>query len=145
MSRDLPEKPSLEYLRKQASQLFRTIPHGKLAGAQHTLANEYGFAKAKLKSHVVTLGLNPAEAFTVAVCDNDAQRARELLQTIGNCRQSSTNRCQTTVLENMHCSQQYSEAIWRRSMCCCIPVPTSENEPSGGRAGSVCWMIAIRT
>ena len=81
MSRDLPEKPSLEYLRKQAKHLLRTTPHGKLADAQHTLANEYGFATwAKLKSHIVTLGLSPAEALTVAVCDNDAQRVRELLQ-----------------------------------------------------------------
>jgi len=81
MSRDLPEKPSLEYLRKQAKQLSRTRPYGKLADAQHTLANEYGFATwAKLKSHVVTLGLSPAEALTVAVCDNEAQRVRELLQ-----------------------------------------------------------------
>jgi ankyrin repeat protein len=80
MSRELPERPHLEYLRKQAKELLRTMPQGKLADAQHTLANEYGFPSwAKLKSHVVTLGLNPAEALKVAVCDNDAQRVRELL------------------------------------------------------------------
>jgi ankyrin repeat protein len=81
MSRELPERPRLEYLRKQAKELLRTIPQGKLADAQHTLAKEYGFATwAKLKSHVVTLGLNPGEALTVAVRDNDAQRVRELLE-----------------------------------------------------------------
>jgi ankyrin repeat protein len=81
MSRELPGKPRLEYLRKQAKELLRTMPQGKLADAQHTLANEYGFASwAKLKLHVVTLGLNPAEALKVAVCDNDAQRVRELLE-----------------------------------------------------------------
>src|SRR6516225_5778194 len=81
MSRELPKRPRLEYLRKQAKELLRTIPQGKLADAQHTLANEYGFATwAKLKSHVVTLGLGPAEALTVAVRDNDAQRVRELLE-----------------------------------------------------------------
>ena len=80
MSRELPEKPRLEYLRKQAKQLLRTLPQGKLADAQHTIANEYGFATwAKLKSHVVTLGLAPAEALKVAVRDKDAQRVGELL------------------------------------------------------------------
>jgi hypothetical protein len=38
------------------------------------LAREYGFPTwAKLKSHVVTLGLPPAEALRVTVCDGDAQ------------------------------------------------------------------------
>ena len=59
MSRELPKRPRLEYLRKQAKELLRTMPQGKLADAQHTLANEYGFATwAKLKSHVVTLGVS---------------------------------------------------------------------------------------
>ena len=80
MSRTLPERPRLEYLRKQAKELLRTMPQGKLADAQHALANEYGYPTwAKLKSHVVTLGLSPAEALKVAVCDSDAQRVRELL------------------------------------------------------------------
>jgi len=87
MSRELPARPRLEHLRKQAKQLMRTMPQGKLADAQHTLANEYGFATwAKLKSHVVTLGLNPAEALKVAVCDNDAQRVKELLESYGELR-----------------------------------------------------------
>ena len=81
MSRDLPAKPSLEYLRKQAKQLQRTTSHGKLADAQHTLAREYGFADwAKLKSYVITLGLPPAEALTAALRDQAAQRVRELLE-----------------------------------------------------------------
>ncbi len=81
MSRQLPEKPNLEYLRKQAKDLLRSMGRGKLADAQHTLAREYGFATwAKLRSHVVTLGLSPAEALKVAVCDSDARRVRELLE-----------------------------------------------------------------
>lgn len=81
MSRELPAKPSLEYLRKQAKQLQRTTSHGKLADAQHTLAREYGFADwAKLKSYVITLGLPPAEALTAAIRDQAAQRVRELLE-----------------------------------------------------------------
>jgi ankyrin repeat protein len=81
MSRRLPEKPNLEFLRKQAKELQRSMRQGKLADAQHTLANRYGFATwAKLRSHVVTLGLTPAEALKAAVCDSDARRVRELLE-----------------------------------------------------------------
>lgn len=81
MSRQLPENPNLEHLRKQAKDLLRRSHQGKLADAQHKLANEYGFATwAKLRSHVVTLGLSPAEALKVAVCDSDAGRAGELLK-----------------------------------------------------------------
>ncbi|HXF27251.1 MAG TPA: ankyrin repeat domain-containing protein [Bryobacteraceae bacterium] len=81
MSRQLPEKPNLEYLKKQAKELLRTMRQGKLADAQHTLANEYGFATwAKLKSHVEALKLSPAEALKAAVCDSDAARVREVLQ-----------------------------------------------------------------
>ncbi len=81
MSRELPAKPSLEYLRKQAKQLQRTTSHGKLADAQHAVAGEYGFADwAKLKSYVITLGLPPAEALTAAIRDQAAQRVRELLE-----------------------------------------------------------------
>src|SRR5215471_1556680 len=81
MSRLLPEKPNLEYLKKQAKELLRSMRQGKLADAQHTLANEYGFATwAKLKSHVEALGLSPAEALKAAVCDSDAPRLREVLE-----------------------------------------------------------------
>ncbi len=81
MSRELPQKPNFEYLKKQAKELLRGMPHGKLADAQHTLANEYGFASwAKLKSHVQTLGLSPAELLKAAVCNSDAPRVREVLE-----------------------------------------------------------------
>ena len=80
MSRQLPEKPSLEYLKKEAKELLRSMPQSKLADAQHTLANEYGFPTwAKLKSHVEALGLSPAGALKAAVCDSDAARVREVL------------------------------------------------------------------
>ena len=80
MSRQLPENPNLEYLKKQAKELLCSMRQGKLADAQHTLANEYGFATwAKLKSHVEALGLSPAGALKAAVCDSDAARVREVL------------------------------------------------------------------
>lgn len=81
MSRELPAKPSLESLRKQAKQLQRTMPQARLADAQHVLAKEYGFANwARLKSHVLTLGLPPDHALTAAIRDSNAQRVRELLE-----------------------------------------------------------------
>jgi len=81
MSRQLPEKPNLAYLKKQAKELLRGGQHRNLADAQHTLANEYGFPTwAKLKLHVESVGLTPAEALKAAVCDSDAPRVRELLE-----------------------------------------------------------------
>ena len=81
MSRQLPEKPNLQHLKKQAKELLRTMERGKLADAQHRLANEYGFATwAKLKSHVESLGLSPAEALKAAVCDSDAPRVHQILE-----------------------------------------------------------------
>jgi ankyrin repeat protein len=81
MSRQLPENPNFKYLKKQAKELLRTMRQGKLADAQRTLANEYGFATwAKLKLHVEALSLSPAEALKAAVCDTDAGRVREVLE-----------------------------------------------------------------
>jgi ankyrin repeat protein len=56
---ELPERPSLEHLRKQAKdrKRARQIP---LSRAQHELAREYGFASwAKLVHHVQALELAP--------------------------------------------------------------------------------------
>lgn len=80
MPRQLPQRPNLEHLRKEAKSLLRNMPLGKLADAQHAVASDYGFDTwAELKSHVVTQGLSPAEALRVAVCDSDARRVRQLL------------------------------------------------------------------
>ena len=81
MSRELPEKPNLQHLKKQAKELLRSSGQGKLVDAQHALANEYGFATwAKLKSHVESRGLSPAEMLKAAVCDSDAARVSDLLK-----------------------------------------------------------------
>lgn len=81
MSRPLPAKPNFEYLKKEAKQLLRGMPQGKLADAQHTLATEYGFTTwAKLKAHVESLKHTPAEALKAAVCDSDADRVRRILE-----------------------------------------------------------------
>ena len=57
MSRNLPDRPNLEYLKKEAKALLvamqRTDAAAQLADAQHALAREYGFASwPKLKAHV---------------------------------------------------------------------------------------------
>jgi ankyrin repeat protein len=81
MSRQLPEKPNLEFLKKQAKELLRSRQQGKLADAQLALSKEYGFHSwADLKAHVQALTLSPAEALKAAVCDNDAARVRDVLK-----------------------------------------------------------------
>ncbi|MGH9238329.1 MAG: Clp protease N-terminal domain-containing protein [Vicinamibacterales bacterium] len=57
MSRDLPRRPDLEHLRKQAKALLRSMrerdAHATLADALHALARDYGFLSwPKLKAHV---------------------------------------------------------------------------------------------
>jgi hypothetical protein len=80
MTRELPEKPNLEYLKKEAKELLRDMRQGKLADAQHALANQYGFATwAKLKAHVTALALTPAQALTAAIRDQGAARVARLL------------------------------------------------------------------
>jgi len=69
--RHLPERPSLEQLRKQAKDLLDTLraadPSAKLSAAQHALAREYGFDSwPKLVHHVESMQpanrmLQPAE------------------------------------------------------------------------------------
>jgi hypothetical protein len=60
MSRELPEFPNLEHLKKQAKARLRELqqrePAAKLTDAQLAVAREYGFASwMKLKNHIETL------------------------------------------------------------------------------------------
>jgi hypothetical protein len=57
MSRDLPPRPNLDHLRKQAKELLVSLrqrnPESQLAEAQHAIAREYGFESwPRLKAHV---------------------------------------------------------------------------------------------
>ena len=100
MARELPARPNLEHLKKQAKSLladfqlgdpvaverFATL-HGparpKLADAQQVLAREYGFdnwAKLKERVQASATASDPAEALKAAVVANDAVRAREVLE-----------------------------------------------------------------
>jgi len=60
MSRKLPARPNLEFLKNEAKDrlddLLRTDPRAQLADAQFALAQDYGFASwPKLKEHVESL------------------------------------------------------------------------------------------
>ena len=102
MSRELPAKPNLEHLKKQAKQLLYDCQQGdsaaierfrslvsftspaslKLADAQYAIAREYGFASwPKLKDHVDSLErlLEPAGMLTAAVRASDAAKTAEVL------------------------------------------------------------------
>lgn len=57
MYRPLPERPSLEYLKKEAKALLRKLQEqradAKLSDAQHALARQYGFTTwPRLRRHV---------------------------------------------------------------------------------------------
>jgi hypothetical protein len=57
MSRDLPPRPNLDHLRKQAKELLEFLrqqkPESQLADAQHAIARDYGFDSwPRLKAHV---------------------------------------------------------------------------------------------
>jgi ankyrin repeat protein len=101
MSLELPVKPNLEHLKKQAKVLLSKVQQGeaaaierfrslvsfstpatlKLADAQHVIARVYGFASwPKLKEHVESLTLAPAEMLSAAVCASDADKTARILE-----------------------------------------------------------------
>jgi hypothetical protein len=60
MPRQLPPRPHLDYLRKEAKELLpdlrRRRPDARLSDAQHALARQYGFASWRaLRTHVQSL------------------------------------------------------------------------------------------
>jgi hypothetical protein len=86
MSLELPARPNIEHLKKQAKDLLRTLQQSdaaaKLADAQHQLARDYGFASwPKLKEHVDSLALTPAELLTAAIRASDSARTAHVLDT----------------------------------------------------------------
>ena len=92
MSRQLPAKPNLEHLKKQAKQLLREFQSGEsaapqrgrsLADAQHAIAREYGFSTwTALKEHVDSLARArmPGELLCAAVRASDAARVARVLE-----------------------------------------------------------------
>src|SRR5262249_34666686 len=101
MSRELPARPNLEHLKKQAKELLQDFRQGvpaalerfqslalkstptdaKLADAQHVIARDYGFASwPKLKEHVESLALGPWEQLSAAVRASNANRVFRVLE-----------------------------------------------------------------
>jgi hypothetical protein len=99
--RELPARPNLEHLKKQARLLLRgslqaepaaidrfreaqvqfSAAAPKLADAQHVIAREYGFDHwAQLKAHVGALSDDPVEALTAAIKANDAPLLHRVLK-----------------------------------------------------------------
>jgi ankyrin repeat protein len=99
--RELPARPNLEHLKKQARLLLRgslqadpaaidrfreaQVQSGtaapKLADALHVIAREYGFDNwANLKVHVGALSDDPMEALTAAIKANDAPLLQQVLE-----------------------------------------------------------------
>ena len=75
MSRQLPERPSLDHLRKQAKVLLRELkrrdPGPRLTAAQHALALEHGFASWRdLRAHVRKLVDEGGEVSSVDLAFN---------------------------------------------------------------------------
>src|SRR5215472_13616488 len=98
MSRQLPVKPNLEHLKKQAKELLHEFEldkpaaielfsslasRPKLADAQHVIAREYGFPSwAKLKEHVEAAArvLQPGQLLSAAIRDSDADKVSRVLE-----------------------------------------------------------------
>ena len=86
MSRDLPPRPDLEHLKKQAKALLRTMrerdANVTLADALHALARDYGFASwPKLKAHVeaVSSALPPAASSSAPLFPRFTEAAKRAL------------------------------------------------------------------
>ena len=105
MTRHLPEKPHLEYLKKQAKELLPVCLRQTGRSATHALAREYSFTTwAKLKSHVEALGITPAELWKPAVCDTHAARVQKVLSRFPELARRLTIRCQITDSAPTPCS-----------------------------------------
>lgn len=84
MSRELPRRPSLDHLKKQAKELLRDLqaqqPNASLTDAQHALAKEYGFASwPKLKAHVELAAATPLPETRMPLFERFTYKARQAL------------------------------------------------------------------
>jgi ankyrin repeat protein len=98
MSRSLPERPSLEFLKKSAKQRLRVLregePRARLADAQLAVAREYGFASwRKLRERVEGVG---------AAASGDRVRAfveAALVPADGDHREGTLDRAEALLME----------------------------------------------
>ena len=81
MSRELPEYPSLEHLKKQAKDLLHAGRATKLAEAQRLVAQDYGFQSwAKLKAHVESFAADERLAFAAAIRSHSVANVARVLE-----------------------------------------------------------------
>ena len=85
MSRNLPDRPNLEFLRKEAKTLLESMQHrdaaAQLADAQFALAREYGFDSwPRLKAHVEALAVSPFSGRWVADVARSKRHPANLFQ-----------------------------------------------------------------
>jgi hypothetical protein len=81
MSRSLPARPNLEFLKNEAKgrldDLRDADPRAQLADAQHALAIEYGFASwPKLKEHVAAMASTAFESPLAGAWIADVSRSK---------------------------------------------------------------------
>jgi hypothetical protein len=81
MSRHLPPRPNLEFLKNQAKERLPSLQQqnasARLADAQHAIAREYGFANwASLKAHVDTLSQQSPFAGTWSIDQSTSSHQR---------------------------------------------------------------------
>lgn len=83
--RELPKRPSMDYLRKCAKELLReqrkTHPETKLTSAQHDLAREHGFKSwRQLKSHVDEINFGHLKPVLDAIDQGNRTAIRPLIE-----------------------------------------------------------------
>ena len=85
MSRNLPDRPNLEFLKKEAKALLESLRQrdaaAQLADAQYALARDYGFDSwPKLKLHVESMAVSPFAGRWVADVARSKRHPANLFQ-----------------------------------------------------------------
>jgi len=163
MSRELPAKPNLEHLKKQAKELLRDFHSGdssaaerfqsfgligtpqtaKLSDAQYVIAHDYGFASwPKLKEHVDSFTLTPMAQFVAAVCAQNAQREEQLLKNHPELKAHLDEPFHYGDLPVLLAAVQRND---RESIDALLSAGANINTRGKSWAGEVCWMNAIPT
>lgn len=92
MSKQLPERPSLEHLKNEAKALKKTRSFARLADAQRELAREYGFQSWTKLKRVVEGFDNLRHLFFDAIRAGDRDQVKSFGQTVPNLAKSNDER-----------------------------------------------------
>ncbi len=105
MSRNLPARSNLEFLKKEAKSLFEVLQQrdatAQLADAQHALARDYGFASwPKLKAHVESMAVSaPAPAPRSAERDGGHPFVGRWIANVAQSQRHAANLFQRAIIE----------------------------------------------